>query len=372
CFSAQEMLEVYHFNSSSGLSRAQFTELSPALIQQLLSKACVQTPSQPETIQQLTTTELYVYASVANLVICLFAPLGIVIMLCSSCSGVFQYIIQFCISLAVGSLSGDAILHLLPQFLGLHVHSTEPHGSGESMDYIWKLLVLLVGIYVFFLMETIFSIIMHPHPHQNVQDTHHCDHGTVLQIYQEGRKSSQSASQADLVKQEEADKSFPVSECLTREQRMLPYMITIGDGIHNFADGLAVGAAFSISWNSGLATSLAVLCHEIPHELGDFAVLLHSGITVKNAVLLNLGSALTSFIGLYIALSVSTNQIAKEWISAITAGLFLYVALVDMLPSMTHVKSNRPLLFFFLHNLGLLVGWAILLLLSLYEDDIGF
>lgn len=53
-------------------------------------------------------------------------------------------------------------------------------------------------------------------------------------------------------------------------QRLLPYMITIGDTIHNFADGLALGAAFALSWKSGLATSLAVLCHELPHELGNY------------------------------------------------------------------------------------------------------
>lgn len=63
---------------------------------------------------------------------------------------------------------------------------------------------------------------------------------------------------------------------------------------------------------------------------GDFAILLHCGVSVKKALMLNMGSALTSFIGLYIALSVSTETVATEWISAITAGLFLYVGLADM------------------------------------------
>lgn len=141
-------------------------------------------------------------------------------------------------------------------------------------------------------------------------------------------------------------------------------MITLGDGIHNFTDGLAMGAAFSLSWRSGLATSLAVLCHELPHELGkentlspthyiklylffikdflkissccfclspgDFAILLHSGVSVRRALLLNVGSAMTSFIGLYIALNVATDLATQQWIAAVTAGLFLYVGLADM------------------------------------------
>uniref|UniRef100_A0A9J8BSR8 Zinc transporter ZIP4 n=1 Tax=Cyprinus carpio carpio TaxID=630221 RepID=A0A9J8BSR8_CYPCA len=371
CFSAGDLLRIHQLNSSS-LSRDQFTQISPALIQQILSGGCSEISPAPVSPDTLSTAERYGYATLANLIICLMAMFGIVVLLFSACTQVFEFCIQFCISLAVGSLTGDALLHLLPAFLGLHVHEDghDHDHAEENLDYVYKLLVLIAGIYFFYLMEGIFSIMTrreHHHNHDEESDVHHCDHGKVLQMFQREKQNKHSNSQADLVRKSHREKQKTVFS----EQRLLPYMITIGDGIHNFADGLAIGAAFSISWRSGLATSLAVLCHELPHELGDFAILLHCGLSVKLALLLNVASSLTSFIGLYIALSVSTETVAKEWISAVTAGLFLYVGLADMLPSLVHVDSKRPWLIFLLQNLGLLSGWGILLLLSLYEDQIG-
>ncbi|XP_056597362.1 zinc transporter ZIP4 [Triplophysa dalaica] len=375
CFSAEDLLRIHHMNASA-LTRDQFTQISPALIQQMLSGSCSEISPGPVSPDSLSTAERYGYATLANLIICLMAMFGIVVLLFTACTQVFELCIQFCISLAVGSLTGDALLHLLPAFLGLHSHE---HGSSldhseDNFDFLYKLLVLIAGIYFFYLMESIFSIVTrreHHHHDGEESDLHHCDHGKVLQMFQQEKHNKNSMSQVDLVDTEKNEKSFLEPVERRREQRLLPYMITIGDSIHNFADGLALGAAFSVSWRSGLATSLAVLCHELPHELGDFAILLHCGVSVKKALMLNVGSSLTSFIGLYIALTVSTESVATEWISAITAGLFLYVGLADMLPSMVHVDSRRPWLMFLLQNLGLLSGWGILLLLSLYEDQIG-
>uniref|UniRef100_A0A4W5MYJ1 Zinc transporter ZIP4/12 EF-hand domain-containing protein n=1 Tax=Hucho hucho TaxID=62062 RepID=A0A4W5MYJ1_9TELE len=376
CFSPEELVKIHGLNGSS-LSRYDVARLSPALVQQILSGACNSTSPPTGPSDQLCTIEKYVYATIANLLICLASVVGVVVLLCTSCSSVFQLIIQFCVSLAVGSLTGDALLHLLPMFLGLHVHSegTDHSHSEEVPDYIYKILVLMAGIYCFYLMETIFSIVTTHHAlhhHGEESEPHHCDHGKVLEMYLQDKKNKQSVSQTDLVDSNDTEKAFPEENQHSREQRLLPYMVTIGDGIHNFADGLAIGAAFSVSWKSGLATSLAVFCHELPHELGDFAILLHSGVSVKKALMLNVASALTSFIGLYIALTISTDLATKQWIAAITSGLFLYVGLADMLPTMVHADNRRPWLMFLLQNVGLLSGWGILLLLSLYEDKIGF
>ncbi|XP_068603544.1 zinc transporter ZIP4 [Brachionichthys hirsutus] len=388
CFTAEELVLIYGLaGNGSVLGRSGLARVSPALLQQIVSGACGET-AEATAPDGLSLAERYVYASIANAVITLASMLGIALLLCTKCTSVFQLCVHFCISLAVGSLSGDALLHLLPIVLGLHGHShgTHSHGSHPPPDYIYKMLVVLGGIYLFYLMETLFSLLTYGDKHSSYHGENEprpCDHGRVVEMFHKERLNerakSQSTSKSELVvgdqvqpDNEDDEKSPWASATRTREQRMLPYMVVIGDGVHNFADGLAIGAAFALSWRTGLATSMAIFCHELPHELGDFAVLLYCGFSPCKAILFNLGSAMTSFVGLYIALSAATELATTQWIAAVTTGLFLYVALVDMLPAMAHINHKSPWLLFLLQNLGLFVGWTILLLLSLYEESIYF
>ncbi|XP_068953099.1 zinc transporter ZIP4 isoform X2 [Petaurus breviceps papuanus] len=374
CLSGSEVLEVYGLSEKEGVSPEAWAQLSPALLQQQLSGACVSV--QPTTHGDLSVTEKYLYSSLATLIICLASVFGLVIVFCASCKDVSYYVIQTFLGMAVGSLTGDAVLHLIPKVLGQHSHGEESeHGSPEL---VWRLLGVLGGFYAFFLLESLFNILM-SRDSEGKEDSSTCNHshGMSLQMVtnelsQQKQQQQQEGSRTDLVSDENPELSDQDNKKLNRELKLLPYMITLGDALHNFADGLTVGAAFTASWKTGLATSLAVLCHEVPHELGDFGALLHAGLSVSRALLLNLISSLTAFAGLYVALGIGSNEASEIWILAVAIGLFLYVALCDMLPSMMNVRDKKPWLLFFLHNLGLLSGWVILLVLSLYEENITF
>lgn len=378
CLSAREVMDVYSLSEETGITPEAWAQLSPALLQQQLSGAC---SSQDRTPVQnkLSQAEQYLYGSLATLLISLLAGLGLLLLCCARCSVATHYVLQAFLGMAVGALTGDAILHLVPKVLGLHAHDkVEDHHHGPQPT--WRLLAMLGGLYTFFLFENFFNLLMSVDPkdpkdepcsHGGHSHGGH-SHGVSLQLAPREHKlpkQPHESSRADLVS-ESPELLNQEAEKRSRELRLLPYMITVGDALHNFADGLAVGAAFASSWKTGLATSLAVFCHEVPHELGDFAALLHAGLSVHRALLLNLTSAITAFAGLYVALGIGFTEDSEAWILAVATGLFLYVALCDMLPAMLNVRDRRPWFLFFLHNVGLLSGWILLLLLSLYEENI--
>ncbi|XP_048795487.1 LOW QUALITY PROTEIN: zinc transporter ZIP4 [Lagopus muta] len=132
----------------------------------------------------------------------------------------------------------------------------------------------------------------------------------------------------------------------------LPLLLTLGDAVHNAADGVALGAAFSASWRSGVGTAVAVLLHELPHELGDMAALLRSGLSAGRAVLLNAVAALPALVGAGAGLAVGSDPEALRWVCGAAAGIFLYVALCDMMPALLQEHSTQPWLLLGLHCLG--------------------
>ncbi|VDO06234.1 unnamed protein product [Rodentolepis nana] len=120
------------------------------------------------------------------------------------------------------------------------------------------------------------------------------------------------------------------SHNLPTSMASVAWMVIMGDGLHNFTDGMAIGVAFADSIAGGISTTVAVFCHELPHELGDFAVLLKTGMGIREALFFNIVSSVLCLIGMLVGIGVGNVEAASSWIFAFTAGTFVYIALVDM------------------------------------------
>ncbi|MFA5362252.1 MAG: ZIP family metal transporter [Candidatus Omnitrophota bacterium] len=206
---------------------------------------------------------------------------------------ILQKILFYLIGFSAGALIGGAFLHILPEVL-------EQTGSISVFYYI------IAGFVLFFMLERYFF-------------WRHCHEGTC-------------------------------------EVHAFTYLSLIGDGIHNFFDGVMIAVSFCVSPKLGIATTVAVILHEIPQELGDFGILVFGGFNVRKALFFNFISALTAILGaLFGYFMADTIRNFSLFVLPLTAGGFIYIAASDLIPQLHKERDRkRSSLAFFAFLLGIL------------------
>ena len=194
------------------------------------------------------------------------------------------------VSFAIGALLGAAFLAVLP-------HALAAPGVRDMHAITGTVLAGLLG---FFLLE---KLVLWRHCH-----THECElHGAETRVPPSPATNSSAAG----------------------------YLVLFGDGVHNFVDGVLIAAAFLTDVHLGVVTAVAVAAHEIPQEIGDFAILLHSGFSRSKALLYNVLSSLTTVVGGILAyFSLGMAEAALPYVLAVAASSFIYIAVADLIPGL--------------------------------------
>ena len=210
---------------------------------------------------------------------------------------ILNKILLVLIGLSAGALMGGALLHLLPEAV-------------EKNSDLSVYMLVLVGFILFFLIE---KVLHWRHCHKGQCDVH-----------------------------------------------TFHYMNLVGDSIHNFIDGLIMAASYVVSLPLGITTTIAIATHEIPQEIGDFAVLVYGGFSKKKAILLNFVVALTAVIGGIVGFFVSSLvENIVIYILPFAAGGFIYIAATDLVPEIRKeldMKKYMATLLVFI--CGILIMWA--------------
>lgn len=139
---------------------------------------------------------------------------------------------------------------------------------------------------------------------------------------------------------------------------MFVYLNLLGDGIHNFVDGMVIAATFMFSLELGFATTLAVIFHEVPQELGDFGVLVYGGLSKKKALTFNFISAVTAILGALTTYFLAYLKSVEILLVSFAAGGFIYIAATDLMPELhkkTHASESLTQLIVILLGIGLMV-----------------
>lgn len=209
-------------------------------------------------------------------------------------------ILIYLVSFSAGTLMGDAFLHLIPE------------AFESSLETIKISFSILAGILIFFLIE---KIIRWRHCHEEPCEQH----------------------------------PHPFS-----------YVILVGDSIHNFIDGMIIATSFLVSIPLGIATTTAVIFHEIPQEIGDFASLVYAGFSRGKALFFNFITALTAVLGALLILAINLNVAnLTSFLVPFAAGGFIYIAGTDLIPELHKHRSFKSSFWqtlSFILGIGLMAG----------------
>lgn len=242
----------------------------------------------------------FVWALCASVAVSLISLIGISSLLLKK--GLLERILILFVAFGAGGLIGGAFLHLLPEAM-------------EASDsHFGVFLYVIAGFVFFFILE---KYLYWRHCHNGVCEVH-----------------------------------------------AFTYLNLVGDGIHNFVDGLIIGASFAVDFKIGIVSAVAIILHEIPQELGDFAVLLYGGFSKYRALFWNFLSATMAIAGTVLGyIFTFAGSHLSTPLLPLAAGGFIYIASCDLIPELhkqPDIKKSTVSMFFFLAGILLMLGLKLL------------
>ena len=245
--------------------------------------------------------EIWFYSLISVFIVSLISLVGVLVLALNK--NFLPKLLYCLVSLAAGGMLGDVFIHLLPEIF-------------KDSDFDKKLsLFIFLGILIFFVLE---KFIRWRHCHE----------------------------------------CYPEENPSHKHIQPFGYVNLIGDGLHNFINGIMIAGSYLASPAIGIATTFAVVFHEIPQEIGDFGVLLKAGFSRLKAIFFNLLSALAAVIGALLILIINVQaDVVSFFIIPLTAGGFIYIALADLVLELhreTGAKKSLWQLLFFILGIGVM------------------
>merc|ERR1719204_1096144 len=386
--------------------------LAPSILYQMATGVCKEATHVPNHPRKVPLAKSIGYGILFVTIISL-CSLGGAVVLPFMQKTFYKRMLTWMVGLAVGTLAGSGLLHLMP-----HAYGMDYEKFGESWVFLYKAATIFAGSYLFFCLERLLKTLSDKRTDfvnkkqaklQNVTvdavgnncDNTNMSNGAVntkqAPSYDSSKtlsmtpvdhmstsmssSASSASSSSSPVPSKNGEAHGHSHHGLEAGEGIAPvaWMIIFGDGLHNFIDGLAIGAAFTESILAGNSISVGVFCEELPHELGDLAILLNSGMKFKQALFYNFLSACLCFLGLLFGIWLGdVTESGAKWIFALAAGMFLYLSLTDMIPELNKqaeelVEEGTPLWkVLLIQHSGVILGFSIMLIMAIYGGDINF